>query len=122
MSIGTASMWAVVGSTSLRTASNPTSAATTTRMTPLASAASTSMRWKPKVWRSVAGRAAMTDATRATASPMPSLDIWPASPSSASDPDATAPISCAMRTDAVIASAIASRVRLPPAAAACSCA
>jgi hypothetical protein len=90
--------------------------ATTDSSTPFRRAASTSTRWKPKVCRSVAGRAATNEATSATSSPMASLDMCPASASSASEPESTAPAISATRTATTMASAIARRVRLPAAA------
>jgi hypothetical protein len=52
----------------------------------LTSAASSSTRPSPKLWRAEGGRAAIHDASSARPSAAPSVTMWPASASSASEP------------------------------------
>ena len=91
------------------TAPTAMTAAMTTRTAPLRAATTMPPRWWPKVWRAPAGRRLRETAYQVSPSVAESVTRWPASLSSASDPDARPPaISAAAMT---VTPAIARRTR-----------
>jgi hypothetical protein len=67
-------------------ASTPMPNTTASIASAFTSAASSSTRPRPKLWRAEGGRAAIHDASSAKPSAAPSVTMWPASANSASEP------------------------------------
>ena len=100
-----------VGSRNRSTAWINTQTATPTSSRALANAASTSARCSPNVRRAVASRVASEAATSAMTNPVESVSMWPASASSANEPDSRPPTTSATNTAPVMTSTIRSRRR-----------
>src|SRR3954451_15347261 len=101
------------GSDSRPIASTNTITDTATSRRPLTSAARISPRWRPNVRRPRAGRVAIAAASRPSAIAPTSESTCPASASSATDPNTTAPTTPATSSTTLIARAIVIFRRLP---------